>query len=187
MAKKQEKEKVLERTYNVPLRKGTRRAPNWKRTKKAVSVLREFLAKHMKSDNVKLSKELNEKLWEHGIKNPPHHVKVNATKDDKGVVKVELFGQQEKSKKPAKESKGKETKKAPEPIAKKDTVRLIFYLNRLLAIASNSAATVLTTLLLRSSIRLFSESEAFSSPPTNFFSKLSIVFCAFFKTTCISI
>ncbi len=116
MAKKQEKEKLLERTYNVPLRKGTRLAPNWRRTKKAVSVLREFLAKHMKSDNIKLSKELNEKLWQHGIKNPPHHVKVNAVKDEKGEVKVELFGQEEKSKKPA-----KETKKVVEPVAKKET------------------------------------------------------------------
>ena len=90
MAKKKEV-KILERTYNVPLRKEYRKVPRWKKTKKAVSALRQFLIKHMKSEDVKLSKELNEKLWKHGIKNPPHHVKVTVTKNDKGEVRAELF------------------------------------------------------------------------------------------------
>ena len=99
-------EKTLERTYNVPLRKEYMKAPRWNRTKKAVTALRQFLAKHMKSEDVRLSKELNEEMWKHGIKNPPHHVKVKAVKDDKGVVKAELFAVE----KPA--SKKKETKPA---------------------------------------------------------------------------
>ena len=86
-------EKTLERTYNVPLRKEYMKAPRWNRTKKAVTALRQFLVKHMKSENVLLSKELNEEMWKHGIKNPPHHVKVKATKDDKGVVKAELLAE----------------------------------------------------------------------------------------------
>ncbi|MFA6461557.1 MAG: 50S ribosomal protein L31e [Candidatus Woesearchaeota archaeon] len=102
---------LLERTYNVPLRKGYLKAPNWKRTNKAVNTLREFLAKHMKSENVKISKALNDKLWLHGIKNPPHHVKVTVTKDEKGVVRAELFGAKETA---AKKAKNKtEKKKAP--------------------------------------------------------------------------
>ena len=49
MAKKEEKKKiVLERTYNVPLRKEYLKAPNWKRTQKAVKVLKEFITQHMK-------------------------------------------------------------------------------------------------------------------------------------------
>lgn len=91
MAKKEDKPKiVLERTYNVPLRREFQKAPNWRRTKKAVKALREFISKHMKSDNVLIGRYANELLWKHGIKNPPHHVKVNAVKDDKGTVKVEL-------------------------------------------------------------------------------------------------
>ncbi len=82
----------LERTYNVPLRKEFRKVPRWRRTKKAVDALRQFLVRHMKSENVKLGKELNEELWKHGIRNPPHHIKVNVTKDEKGEVKAELFG-----------------------------------------------------------------------------------------------
>ena len=97
MAKTQDA-KTLERVYNVPLRKEYRKGPRWKRTKKAVRALREFLTKHMRSENVKLGKELNEELWKHGIRNPPHHVKVTATKDEKGVVKAELFGVEKKTK-----------------------------------------------------------------------------------------
>ena len=44
----------------------------------------------MKSDNVSIGKYLNLKIWSHGARNPPHHVKVNAIKDDKGKVLVEI-------------------------------------------------------------------------------------------------
>lgn len=111
-------EKSLERTYNVPLRKEYMKAPRWNRTKKAVTALRQFLAKHMKAEEVKLSKELNEELWKHGIKNPPHHVKVKAVKDKEGVVTAELFGaekpvsKKEKKEKPAKKESKKQTPQA---------------------------------------------------------------------------
>ena len=35
-------------------------------------------------------------MWKHGIKNPPHHIKVNVTKDDSGLVQADLFGAEEK-------------------------------------------------------------------------------------------
>ena len=75
MAKKEEA-KLLERTYTIPLRREYSKVPGWRRTKKAVKACKEFLQKHMKSQNVKLSTTLNEKIWNHGGKNPPHHVKV---------------------------------------------------------------------------------------------------------------
>lgn len=87
------------------------KAPRWNRTKKAVIALRQFLAKHMKSENVLLGKELNEEMWKHGIQNPPHHVKVKAVKDDKGVVKAELFGAEKPASKKTPAEK-KETKTA---------------------------------------------------------------------------
>jgi len=92
MAKKEEKKVELERVYNIPLRKEYRKAPKWKRTHKASRALREFISKHMKSENVKIGKYLNLELWKHGIKNPPHHVKVNCTKDSEGKVMAELVG-----------------------------------------------------------------------------------------------
>ncbi len=91
MAKKTT-ETSIERTYTIPLRKEFRKVPNWRQTKKAVKAVREFLVKHMKSDQIKLGKSLNEKLWNHGIRNPPHKVKVTVRKDEKGEVKAELFG-----------------------------------------------------------------------------------------------
>ena len=111
---------TLERVYNVPLRKEYQKSPRWRRTKKAVSALREFLMKHMKSEEVKLGKEINELLWQHGIKNPPHHVKVTATRDEKGVVHAELYGVQKDA---PKAEKKVAAKKAPvakaQPAAKK--------------------------------------------------------------------
>ncbi len=83
---------MIERTYNVPLRTGFRNTTRYKKTKKAVTTLREFLAKHMKSDKILIGKNLNKFLWKHGIKNPPHHVKVTVIKEDDGTVKAELLG-----------------------------------------------------------------------------------------------
>ena len=120
MAKAKTNEKSLERTYNVPLRKEYMKAPRWNRTKKAVTALRQFLAKHMKSENVRLSKELNEAMWKHGIKNPPHHIKVKAVKDDKGVVKAELMGAEKPASKKAEKKEAKPAKEAEvEPQAEK--------------------------------------------------------------------
>lgn len=98
MAAKKESATKLERTYNIPLRKEYLKVPYWKRTNKAVIAVKEFLVKHMKSENVILSKELNELIWKHGIRNPPHHVKVTVTRDEKGVVRAELFGAETKKK-----------------------------------------------------------------------------------------
>lgn len=113
MAEKSDNKIVLERTYNVPLRKGYLKAPNWKRTNKAVNTLKEFLVRHMKSENVKIGKEINDKLWLHGIKNPPHHVKITVTKDEKGVVRAELFGAKKEEAAKAKNKKKVAAKKAP--------------------------------------------------------------------------
>ena len=82
----------ITRTYTVPLRQGFSETPRYKRTNKAMRVLKGFIVKHMKSENIKIGKKLNELIWQNGIKNPPGKVKVTATKDKEGVVKVELEG-----------------------------------------------------------------------------------------------
>lgn len=68
----------LKREYVVPLRRKTRLAPRWRRSKKAVTVLKEFIQKHMKTENVVVCKELNEFIWADGGKNPPGKVSVVA-------------------------------------------------------------------------------------------------------------
>ncbi|MBN1645552.1 60S ribosomal protein L31 [Candidatus Woesearchaeota archaeon] len=82
----------IERTYNIPLRHGFSKVPQHRRSKRAVSELKQFLSKHMKSDNVKIGKVLNEHIWQDGIRKPPHHVLVDVVKDDDGIVRAELSG-----------------------------------------------------------------------------------------------
>jgi|GEM_PF-377932 len=119
MAKKKESQVKLERSYNIPLRKSFVNAAKHKRTPKAVRAVREFLAKHMKAEStkVRLGLHLNEYLWKHGIKNPPHHVKVWAVKED-DVVKAELEGFE------FKEAVRAEKKKEPETMKEKLAAKL---------------------------------------------------------------
>jgi len=121
MAKKEEKSKVvLEREYIIPLRKEFQKAPSYKRAKKTIKALKEFLAKHMKSDNIKIGKYLNLKVWEHGIKNPPHKVKVKVEKYDDGLIKAELTDapvekpKEEKKKTTLEKQEKKQPEKKPE-------------------------------------------------------------------------
>ena len=123
MAKKEEKSKiVLERVYNVPLRREFNKVQNWRRTEKAVKALKQFVAKHMKSDNVVLTKYANKELWKHGIKNPPHHIKISAKKDDKGRVVVELAELPAKARREI-EGQEKARKEAKKEEAKKEDVK----------------------------------------------------------------
>ncbi len=101
-------ETKIERTYTIPLRREYLKVPRYRRTEKASRALRQFLVKHMKSDDVKIGKFLNEHIWMHGMKNPPHHVKVNAVKVPDGLVYAELFGKPLKIGKEEKK-KGKKT------------------------------------------------------------------------------
>ncbi|MBI5393612.1 60S ribosomal protein L31 [Candidatus Woesearchaeota archaeon] len=82
----------VERTYNVPLRVEWLKAPRYRRAKKALIGLRQFIAKHMKSDDVSIGQYANEAIWANGIQCPPHHLKVSVLKQADGKVYVELFG-----------------------------------------------------------------------------------------------
>jgi len=119
MPEKEEKI-ILEREYNIPLRKEWLKVPLYKRAKKAVKAIREFLARHMRADfeNIKVGKWLNKEMWKHGIKRPPHHIKVKAIKNDEGIVKVELAQLPKEALEEAKEEK-KEEKKPEEKVEEK--------------------------------------------------------------------
>jgi len=84
--KKEVKKELTERVYTIPLRKKTVKTVKYKRSPKAIKLIREFLKKHMKSDNVIIDKKVNEKVWARGIKSPPGKVKVKAVKDSTGKV-----------------------------------------------------------------------------------------------------
>ncbi len=82
-------EKMEERIYIIPLR-DVSRSPRWKRCNTAVKDIRKFLGKHMKSDDVKLDRTINEKVWEHGSEKPPRKIRVRAMKLEDGQVQAEL-------------------------------------------------------------------------------------------------
>ena len=92
----------------INLRKAILKVPRYKRAKKAVTAVRDYLQQHMKAseEKIKIGKYLNLKIWEHGIKNPLTRVTVLAKKDDKGIVTAELPSV------PAKKQKPQKTKQA---------------------------------------------------------------------------
>ena len=57
----------MERVYIIPLR-DVKRVPRTIRSPKAVRLVREFLQKHMKSDDIKIDSSVNEK--DMGERNP---------------------------------------------------------------------------------------------------------------------
>jgi large subunit ribosomal protein L31e len=83
-----------ERVYTIPLRE-VKKAPRWKRSKKAVDEVRKYLAKHMKTpvDEVKIGAGLNEAIWARGAQKPPARVRVKAVKFDDGGVEAEFAGE----------------------------------------------------------------------------------------------
>ena len=130
MAKKtNEKKIVLEREYVIPLRKEWLKVPVYKRAKKAIKAIKEFLTRHMKLyDNdlrkVKIGRWLNEEIWKRGIKKPASKILVKAIKYDSGEVVVELVKLSERAKKLEEiEKKRKETKEKKEE-AKKEAEKI---------------------------------------------------------------
>jgi len=94
-ANKEESKKVLEREYIVPLREGWLKVPRYKRAKKAVKTLKEFMVKHMKVYDrdlrkIKVDIYLNNEIRFRGMKYPPAKIKVKAVKYEDGTVSVKL-------------------------------------------------------------------------------------------------
>ncbi|MGD0549848.1 MAG: 50S ribosomal protein L31e [Candidatus Bathyarchaeia archaeon] len=84
---REEIEVVEERTYTIPLRK-VWGPPRGKRTPRAARLLRAFVKRHMKAENVEISNEVNEELWARGIRKPPRKITVRLVKDKEGRVIV---------------------------------------------------------------------------------------------------
>jgi large subunit ribosomal protein L31e len=119
--------KEIKREYNIPLRKEFQKAPMYKRSKKAVTAVKEFLIKHMKpavDDKgrvmVRIGQNINSKIWSRGIKRPPHHVKVNAMRDKEGKVTAELVGFEYNERNPMEAVEEKVEKKAAKKEVKEE-------------------------------------------------------------------
>lgn len=92
----------LERIYTVPLGDAYSYTRT-KRSRRAVSLLRAFIKKHMKAEGrrILVSTALNESIWQRGMQKPPRRVKIRAIKDAESV-RVYLHDEKiEPKKKPA--------------------------------------------------------------------------------------
>ena len=77
----------FERIYNVNLGRAWL-APRQKRTNKAMSILRKFAMKHGRTDEVKISEDINEFLRIRGKRHPPRKIQIKLIKDKEGLVTI---------------------------------------------------------------------------------------------------
>lgn len=95
----------LERIYTIPLRKAFDYLRT-RRTERAVKLVREFVAKHMKVelDNVRISEGVNSMLWRDSIEKPPRRIKVRVVREGENA-RAWVIGEEEAVKKAAEEAK----------------------------------------------------------------------------------
>jgi large subunit ribosomal protein L31e len=82
----EEIEVVEEKIYTIPLRHVWVVTPRGKRAPRAVRDVRDFVARHMKAEEVAMSNEVNAALWARSINKPPRRITVRAVKDKEGKV-----------------------------------------------------------------------------------------------------
>ncbi|MCJ7610598.1 60S ribosomal protein L31 [Candidatus Bathyarchaeota archaeon] len=88
---------IEEKVFNVPLtRAHTCSVRN--RMPSVIRVLRSFITRHMKTEDVAISKEVNEEVWKRGVGGSPRHLRVRATKSKDGRVTVYLVAKGESTK-----------------------------------------------------------------------------------------
>jgi large subunit ribosomal protein L31e len=90
---------MTEKIFTINLRKLTLKAPKWEKSKKSVALIRNFLKRHMKTDEIKLDKSITEEIWKRGSQRPPAKIRIKAYETEEGekeekrkVVKAELLG-----------------------------------------------------------------------------------------------
>jgi len=114
-----ETEKKVERIYTVNLKDAYEHTRK-KRAMRAIKLLREFVAKHMKTEleTVKISETVNSYVWRDSIEKPPRKIKIKVVKQN-GMVDVSMHDEEQttalkEQKKKQKEQK-KQTKQKKEP------------------------------------------------------------------------
>ena len=84
----EEIEVVEEKIYTIPIARLGYATDRGHRSPKAVKDLRTYIARHMRADEVSISNEINEAIWERGINKPLRKITVRAVKDKEGKVIV---------------------------------------------------------------------------------------------------
>jgi len=82
----EEIEVVEEKVYTISLRHVYAVTPRGRRAPRAVRDVRNYVARHMKSEEVAVSNEINSAIWSRSINKPPRKITVRAVKDKEGKV-----------------------------------------------------------------------------------------------------
>ena len=85
-----DEEFVEERIYTIPFYPKLKLSTRNKRAPRAIRIMKEFIYRHMKAEDIIIDNELNEFIWARGIQKPPRKVRVRALKDEEGVVELYL-------------------------------------------------------------------------------------------------
>jgi len=85
-----EDELVEERIYTIPFYPKLKLSTRQKRAPRAIRLMKKFIYRHMKAEDIIIDNELNEFIWARGIQKPPRKVRVRAIKDDEGIVELYL-------------------------------------------------------------------------------------------------
>ncbi|MDH4213804.1 MAG: 60S ribosomal protein L31 [Candidatus Thorarchaeota archaeon] len=86
----EEEEIIDERIYTVPLRRAYWTGSRPRRANRSVRILREFVEKHMKPEELLIQPEVNDRIWARGIQKPPRRLRIRATKNSDNLVRVYL-------------------------------------------------------------------------------------------------
>jgi len=93
-----------EKIYTIRLMKA-KMAPRTKRAKKAIKIIKEYLARHTKAENIKIDSSLNEAVWDRGLKKIPSKIRVKAVKREEEIwaytpeAEIKIEEKEEKKKK----------------------------------------------------------------------------------------
>ena len=104
--------------YVIPLRQVTNKKPRRGRAKKAIRAIKMFVKKHkrLNEDQIAISKEVNEKVWENGMFGIPRKIEVELKEREKEIKDKK---KEDKKKTDEKEKETKEEIKAKEEQKKK--------------------------------------------------------------------
>ncbi len=85
-----ETHQTIEREYTIPLKKEWRKVPSYKRARKSIIAIKQFVARHMKvadrdTSKVKIDPYFNNDMWFRGPNNAPNKVRVKVTKKNDEV------------------------------------------------------------------------------------------------------
>jgi large subunit ribosomal protein L31e len=76
-------EVVEEKIYTFSFRKAWI-TPRGKRSPRVMRMLKDFVKRHTKSEEVLISNEVNELIWARGIQKPPRKLRIKVVKDKEG-------------------------------------------------------------------------------------------------------